>query len=242
MKKIISALIVFIVCISLVACGGEAAPQEEQPVKNPLTEDQNAAIVKVVEKLENIDMLGESVVFSRLSGEDALSAGELCYNMKYSGFAGMAWEMYCKMALKYFNVPQVAPAEIKCWLCGRPVVSYTEADGYANVVEAHTHDTRGDVSRAYNIYQESWTDGEKYYLTMYKLFPDLMKNTDPAAINFYASYADAASMENVLFTAADDAQFADFVEKTDFSDFALYTYVFTADENGKDFKLEEYRF
>lgn len=242
MKKIISALIIFIVCISLVACGGESAPQEEQPVKNPLTEDRNAAIVKVVEKLENIDMLGESVVFSRLSGEDALSVGELCYNMKYSGFAGMDWEMYCKMALKYFNVPQAAPTEIKCWLCGQPVVRYTESDGYANLVAEHTHDTRGDVSRAYNIYQESWTDGEKYYLTMYKLFPDLVKNTDPAAISFYASYADAVNMENALFTATTDAEYAEYVDNLDLSKCTLYTYVFVADENGKNFRLEEYRF
>lgn len=217
-------------------------PEVDEPVKIALTEEQNTELVKIVDKLINIDMAGETLVFSQMTNEEVLSIGELYYNMKYSGFDGMNWNMYLKMCKKYLNVPDAAQGEAVCWLCGQPVVRYSEADGYAWLVAEHTHDTRDDVSKVYNIYQESWTDGEKYYLTMYKLFPDLMKNSNPAAINFYPTYTDAANMENALFTATTDAEYTENVENLDYGKCKLYTYIFVADENGKNFKLEEYKF
>lgn len=78
---------------------------------------------------------------------------------------------------------------------------------------------------------------DKYIVEVYKIFPDLLKNSSTTQYNFYSTYNDAANQQNALFSIANEDEFTNAVESLDDSQKVLYTLTF---ERNGTFKLVNY--
>lgn len=208
--------------------------------KEELTEDQITALTKIISEITPLDYLGKSVKPTELTNEELLRVCLYIFNPRNSGFDAVnADSVTTAKARTYFGIekPTLDPT-ITC-SCGQTIATYnSEKNWYCWSVE-DTHYLE-HTAEAYNEMIEAYKFEDLYYVEMYKIFPDLMKNTNSDQMNFYATYADAEKQENVLFSAANETEFATALEGLDNAKKVKYTYVFKADDSGKKFVLQEY--
>ena len=74
----------------------------------------------------------------------------------------------------------------------------------------------------------------------YKIFPDLLENSNPGIINFYATYEDAKNQTNSLFAVSGEEEFIAALESLSEEQKVLHTLIFEKDEEDR-FILVEYQ-
>lgn len=263
--RLFALLLSLCLCIGLVGCTGNDA--EGNPSNNPslestdgtqdtseptnettepevkkeeLTEDQITALTKIIGEITPLDYLGKSVKPTELTSEELLRVCLYIYNPRHSGFASDTSEwVVTRKAKSYFGIENVTLDSTITCPCGQTMATYDNGnDCYSWDVEdthylEHTAEAYNDIIEAYKL-------EDLYYVELYKIFPDLMKNTNSDQMNFYATYADAEKQENALFSAANETEFTSALEGLDDAKKVKYTYVFKADDSGKKFVLQEY--
>ena len=213
---------------------------ESEVKKEELTEDQVTALTKIIGEIAPLDYLGRSVKPAELPNEELLRVCLYMYNPRHSGFASDTSEwVITRKTTKYFGIETVTLDPTITCSCGQTIATYDSGnDCYGWDVE-DTHYLE-HTAEAYNELIEAYKLEDLYYVEMYKIFPDLTKNTNSDKMNFYATYADAEKKENALFSAANETEFASALEGLDDAKKVKYTYVFKADDSGKKFVLQEY--
>lgn len=212
-------------------------PQVE---KEQLTEDEVTDLTKIIGEIAPLDYLGRSVKTSEITNEEILRIGLYIFNPRNSGFdATNSNLVVTSKAKKYFGIENVTlDPSITC-SCGQTIATYnSEKDWYCWSVE-DTHYLE-HTAEAYNELIEAYKLEDLYYVELYKIFPDLMKNTTSDQMNFYATYADSEKQENALFSAANETEFTTALDALTDAEKTKYTYIFKLDDSGKNFILQEY--
>lgn len=213
---------------------------EPEVKKEELTEDQITALTKIISEITPLDYLGKSVKPTELTNEELLRVCLYIYNPRHSGFASDTSEwVITRKTEKYFGIENVTLDPTITCPCGQTMATYTSDNDCYNWDVENTHYLE-HTAEAYNEMIEAYKLEDLYYVELYKIFPDLMKNTNSDQMNFYATYADAEKQENALFTAANETEFASALDELDDTKKVKYTYIFKADDSGKKFVLQEY--
>lgn len=263
--RFFALLLALCLCIGLVGCTGNDAegnpsnnlsqestdgtqdtsePTDEttepEVKKEELTEDQVTALTKIIGEIAPLDYLGKSVKPAELTNEELLRVCLYIFNPRNSGFDAInANSVTTAKAKTYFGIEELTLDPIITCSCGQTIATYnSEKNWYCWSVE-DTHYLE-HTAEAYNEIIEAYKLEDLYYVELYKIFPDLMKNTNSDQMNFYATYADAEKQENALFSAANETEFTSALEGLDDAKKVKYTYVFKADDSGKKFVLQEY--
>lgn len=237
MKRWIGLLLVFALCVGMIACAAAEAPPEE-PVGEPLSEEEMQDIAALAEKLAPVDYFAKSFVSEDLTDGELLFLAYSIFGAAEYGIVGVDSEWFTDYAQKYFGRAVTEVGDILC-SCGA-VCAYYDGAGHYDW-EGRFHDYTAHSAVAYNEYIDAYKLDGRYVLRTYKTFPDLPANTDPnGAIRFYDTYADAAAQENVLFTAADEDAFAEGLQTLQPEDRTVYTYTFRLSDDGKSYFLESY--
>lgn len=209
-----------------------------QDLREETTNMEKTSLTNRVEKLDPVDQMGKSFTTSDLTNDELLRIG---YNLfgpvKNFGFENITFESLNRTYINGYLGREDAQAKDIICTCGNVIATYNSSnDTYTWDDEFHYLDHKSDT---YNEIKDIYKIEDKYVVEVYKIFPDLLKNSSTTQYNFYATYKDAENQENVLFTVANENEFANEVEKLEDNQKKLYTLTFEKVKGS--FKLVNYK-
>ncbi len=194
-------------------------------IKQPIDDFTMTSFTSAIKKLSPLDEIGHSFKPANLSNRELLRYGFLQFNPKGNGFIDISFEILNRTYIKgSFGIETAAPEDIVC-SCGQVIANYNSSnDTYTWDKSFHYTDHKAE---AFNEIKAAYTVEDKYYIELYKIFPDLMMNSSTQQYNFYPSYNDAARQTNPIFTVTNRDEFSDMVNTIDNTGRPVYRLIFT---------------
>ena len=207
-----------------------------QDLKVEVTNMEKTSLTNRVEKLDPVDQIGKSFKTSELTNDELLRLGYSLFGpSKNFGFVDTTFEDLNKTYIKGFFGREDAQAKDIICSCGEVISTYNSSnDTYTWDTQFHYLDHKSDT---YNQIKDMYKIEDKYIVEVYKIFPDILKNSSTTQYNFYSTYNDAANQENILFTVANEDEFTNALENLEDSQKVLYKLTF---EREGTFKLVDY--
>ena len=207
-------------------------------LKVPLGELADVSIRKRVDKLKVVDQLGKSFKTSELTNDEVLRLGYCLFGpVKNFAWTSITFEDLQRTYLNgWLGRNDCTPADITCF-CGEMIATYNaDKDEYTWDDSFHYLD---HSAKSYDEIVEMYQIEDRFVVELYKIFPDIMMNSNPAQFNFYPTYNDAVNKTNVLFTVTNEDEFESAVKALDGSKKTSYTMTFKLEKGS--YKLEEYK-
>lgn len=208
-----------------------------QELRVEVTNMEKTSLTNRVEKLDAVDQLGRSFKAADLTNDELLRLGFSLFGpVKNFGFTNITFEDLSRTYIKgFFGREDAEPKDIIC-SCGKVISTYNSSnDTFTWNQEFHYLEHKSDT---YNEIKDMYKIEDKYIVEVYKIFPDLLKNSSISQYNFYSTYNDAANQQNALFSVANEDEFTSALESLDDSQKVLYTLTF---ERNGTFKLVNYK-
>ena len=210
-----------------------AVPTEPRAELEKLDQDK---LMRTINWSMEIDWLGRSFTSADLTEEELRDLTLWLSSGVYSGFASETGaDLRSYETGKYLGREDFALEDLFC-VCGEQVGAYSADRDEMDWIGDHDH--REHYCRAVNYVQDMWQQGDAYYVTMYKLFPDIEENAS-GSLGYYPTIQDAQAQTNVLFHAASTEELNEHTATLSVSLLHLYTLRYEKQENG-DFVLVEY--
>ncbi|MBO5452374.1 MAG: DUF5301 domain-containing protein [Clostridia bacterium] len=207
-------------------------------LKVELGELADFSIKKRVDKLKVVDQMGKSFKTSELTNDEVLRLGYCLFGPTQNfGFISTTFEDLQRTYLNgWFGRSDCTPKDITCF-CGEVISKYNPAnDEFTWDDNFHYLD---HSAKSYDEIIEMYQIEDRYVVKLYKIFPDIMMNSNPSQFNFYPTYNDAVNKTNVLFTVTNEDEFENAVKSLDDSKKTSYTMTFKLVKGS--YKLVEYK-